>query len=136
MMQQKIEGHYEGYIWMSDATQPEVIHADKAFGIVLDDHANPFIIEGELYDSAHGESVSIRFADGRYYVSHFHVDEADLKGSAQATPKEYLAQRMPGVGKLKFLQYWNVVSDSLCEDMETLQPGSLVFVGFKGKEEP
>ena len=42
---------------------------------------------------------------------------------------------MPGIGKLKYLQYWDEVEDEFCEHMKTLQPGDLVFVGFKSKEE-
>lgn len=134
-MKHTIKGNYEGYLWWSDATKPDILEPDKASEIVLDDNANPFVIEGELYDAGKGESVSIRFVDGRYIIKSFQVKPDDLNGSDKATVKTYLAQRMPGIEKLKYLQYWEKVSDPLCEGMETLQPSDLVFVGFKKKED-
>ncbi len=133
-MAENIKGNYEGYIWMSDATKPVVYNSNESVDITLDDNANPFVIEGELYDKQNGESISIRFADGHYFVKKFTVKPEDLKGSERVTKKEYLAQRMPGVGRLKYLQYWNEAKDTLCDDMETLQPGDLVFVGYKAEE--
>lgn len=134
-MKHTIKGNLEGYLWWSDATKPEILVPDKASEIVLDDNTNPFVIEGELYDAGKGESVSIRFVDGRYIIKSFLVETGDLNGSKRATVKTYLAQRMQGIEKLKYLQYWEKVSDQLCEGMETLQPGDLVFTGFKKKEE-
>lgn len=134
-MKKTIEGNYEGYLWMSDATKPEMLEPDEASEIVLDDNANPFVIEGELYDAGKGESVSVRFVDGRYIIKSFQVTADDLSGSKQVTVKTYIAQRMPGIEKLKYLQYWEKVNDPLCEGMETLQPTDLVFVGLKKKEE-
>lgn len=134
-MAQNIKGNYEGYIWKSDATNPVVYYPAEPIDITLDDKANPFVIEGELFNRENGESVSIRFADGHYFAKKFSVTPKDLQGSERVTKKEYLAQRMPGIGKLKYLQYWDEVEDPLCDDgMVTLQPGNLVFVGFKSKE--
>jgi CRISPR type III-associated protein (TIGR04423 family) len=132
---EEIKGKYEGYIWMSDATHPVVYHGDKIVNLMLDEHDNPFIIEGELFDRTSGESISVRFVDGRYIIARRHVGPDELKGNAHATPKCYLAQRMPGVAGLNYLQYWETVSDPLCEGMTTLQPSDLVFVGFKNQEE-
>lgn len=129
------KGNYEGYIWMSDATHPVVYNPARPIDITFDDNDNPFIIEGELYDASKGESVTIRYADGKYFIKTFNVAPSDLKESESVTTKEYLAQRMPGIGKLKYLQYWDEVDDEFCEHMKTLQPGDLVFVGFKPKEE-
>lgn len=133
-MAQNIKGNYEGYIWMSDATKPVVYTPAKSVDITLDDTVNPFVIEGELFNRDNGESVSIRFADVHYFVKKFSVTPEDLKGSERVTKKEYLPQRMPGVGKLEYLQYWNEATDPLCDGMETLQPGDIVFVGFKAEE--
>ncbi len=137
-MTHNIKGNYEGYIWMSDATHPVVYTPARPIDITLDDNDNPFVIEGELYDASKGESVTIRYADGKYYKKTFNVAPSDLKGSEKVTKKEYLAQRMPGINSLKYLQYWDEVDevdDEFCEHMKTLQPGDLVFVGFKSKEE-
>lgn len=133
-MTQNIKGNYVGYIRMSDATKPVVYFPVKLVDITLNDQANPFVIEGELYDAEKGLSVSIRFVDGHYIVKEYPVKAEDLKGSSRVTRKAYLAQRMPGVGMLKYLRYWDEVEDPRCEGMVTLQPGDLVFVGFKAEE--
>ena len=133
-MIQHIKGNYVGYIRRSDATQNKVFASSQTVDITLDDSANPFIVEGEFYDADKGESLTIRYADGHYYVKTFHVTPEDMKGPGRVTRKEYLPLRMPGVGKLVYLQFWDEVSDSLCEGMMTLQPGDLVFVGFKAEE--
>lgn len=134
-MTQHIKGNYIGYIRRSDATCPVVYAPAQDLDLTLDDNANPFVLEGELYDADRGESLTIRYADGHYYVKSFHVTPEDMKGSEHVTRKEYLPLRMPGVGKLKYLQFWDEVADPLCEGMTTLQPGDLVFVGFKAGED-
>lgn len=135
-MTQEIKGNYEGYLWKSDSPAPEICHKGKVTQLTLTDGENPFIIEGELFDATSGESVSIRFIDGKYRVSSFAVAPKSRNDSdAHVTKKEYLAQRMPGIDKLCYLQYWEPASDELCENMEVLQPDRLVFVGFKKKEE-
>lgn len=126
-----IKGNYEGYIWYSDSTSPEVKHPNVQTDLALDDSKNPFIVEGELWDSVNHESVSIRFVDGHYIVRPFTVAEADLNGSETATIKSYLAQRMPGITRLKYLQYWKPIPDPWCEGMKALQPSDLVFIGFE-----
>lgn len=134
-MTEQIKGKFEGYIWQSDKVAPEVFYPATEKEITLDDSVNPFIIEGELYDASSGLSVSIRFVDGHYIIKKTTVKPSDIKDSDNTTVKEYLAQRMPGILKLRYLQLWNSVKDPLCEDMETLQPGDLVFVGFITKED-
>lgn len=133
-MAHNIKGNYEGYIWKSNATSPDIFNPAKPIDITLDENDNPFVIEGELYDSVKGESISIRFVDGKYIVKTFTVKPEDLKGNDHVTRKEYLAQRMNGVGKLVYLQYWDTITDPLCENMDTLQPVAFVFVGFKSEE--
>lgn len=133
-MTHNINGNYEGYIWMSDATKPTVYYPATPINIVLDDKANPFILEGELYDARRGESISFRFADGHYFINKIPITQEYLKESEYVTKKEFIAQRMPNIGKLKYLQFWEEIKDPLCENMETLQPSNLAFVGFKAEE--
>ena len=52
---------------MSDATHPVVYNPARPIDITLDENDNPFVIEGELYDASKGESITIRYADGKYY---------------------------------------------------------------------
>lgn len=134
-MTEQIKGKFEGYLWQSDKAAPDVFSPATEQEITLDDSVNPFIIEGELYDASSGLSVSIRFVDGHYIIKKTTVKPSDIKDSDNTTVKEYLAQRMPGISKLRYVQKWNSVKDPFCEGMETLQPGDLVFVGFTTKED-
>lgn len=134
-MEYNIKGNYEGYLWMSNESQPKLYRDDSSAEIKLIDGENPFVIEGNLFDKKSGESISIKFVDGHYIVTRFHVDAQDLKGSDRATVKEYIAQRITGVAKVRYLQYWDIVKDILCDGMETLRPWNMVFIGFNDKEE-
>jgi CRISPR type III-associated protein (TIGR04423 family) len=133
---EKIEGKFEGYVWMSDAERPEICLADRDTEIALDETANPFVIEAALFDKTRSESLSVSFVDGHYIIARRHVEPGDLQGNDHATPKTYLPHRMPGkIRGLKYIQYWKDVDDPLCEGMTTLQPSDLVFAGFDKAEE-
>jgi len=121
---------YEGYLWWSDKTKPDVYRNEKL--PEWKEHLNPFIIEGQLYDNVNQKSYTIRFVDGNYLVNCFDLNE--LNG-LDYIPKEYLSNRIDGVSKLCFREYWRPVEDELCEGMEVLQPAEVVFVGFKNKED-
>lgn len=136
---------YEGYLWRSDQSAPEVYDGTQEFGLSLPDEDNPFIIEGNLWDAAQKRSIMIRYIDGRYHVRKVSVEEWKLQeisdgdveakeGQMATTVKEYLAHRIGDVGKLRFLQYWRAEKDKLCEGMLVLRPYQLVFVGFVKKE--
>ena len=118
---------YEGYVWMSDRQEPSVIRPDEEFEMTLCDEDNPFVVEGNLWDAATGLSIMIKYVDGKYIVRRTEVTDECKKN---ATRKEFLPHRIEGVKKLAFLQCWDEVEDPLCENMVTLQPGKLVFVGF------
>ncbi len=120
---------YQGYLWYSDEKQPQVFD-NKAFELEIADAANPFIIEGQLYDGK--KSVSIKYVDGKYTVKSYETDR--LEGEAQE--QVFHSHRMDGK-RLKFKQFWKEQPDGLCEDMQVLQPAELVFVGFdnNNKEE-
>ena len=118
---------YEGYVWMSDRQEPSVIRPDEEFEMTLRDEDNPFVVEGNLWDAATGLSIMIKYVDGKYIVRCTVVTDECIKNT---TRKEFLPHRIEGVKKLVFLQCWDEVEDPLCENMVTLQPGKLVFVGF------
>lgn len=127
----KIEkSKYEGYLWYSDQTEPEVIYNYDEFELEINDNANPFIIEGQLFDGK--KSISIRYVDGKYYKQEFIMEE--LAG-VDYTPKVFKAHRMGNQANLYFNQYWRPEPDELCENMDVLQPAELVFIGFNKKEE-
>lgn len=129
-MEQEIkEAKYEGYFWMSDQSQPVVLYGDQATSIVLKDGENPFVAEALLWDQENKVSVSVRYADGHYFVATRLVREEQLDNAV--TPVTYLPHRLPQVRGLHFLRLWKQKKDPLCEDMETLELEANVFVGFE-----
>jgi len=137
---EKIEnGKYEGWLWKSDSENPCEITKDKDLdsqlekeGITFDDNKNPFIIEGMLWNEETMTSVSIKYVDGKHIINKHKVDAADLQGSEKATLKEFVPHRLPGNEKIKMLQYWKEEQiDEQFENLLSLQPDKLVFVGFK-----
>ena len=119
---------YEGYIWMSDATQPTVLNKEP-ISIDLADGTNPFVIEAELFDAEKSVSYSVRFVDGQTKVRKFEVDELKLFGEQTLS---YVSHRIGDGIKLKFYRKWKkeLDPDNLCEGMETLVPSDFVFIGF------
>lgn len=135
---------YEGYLWRSDQPEPEVFMGDKPVGeITLSDDDNPFVVEGNLWDAATRQSITIRYIDGRYRMRRTEVAQAELDEikdtsldpladePVATTVKQYIAHRIPGVSSLLYLQYWKGEADELCEGLKALRPEKLVFVGFK-----
>ena len=147
MEKQIDKANYEGYIWWSDQPTPDVFDGNEEVDITLCDTDNPFIVEGNLWDAEHRRSISIRYADGHYYVREVNVTELELKGiddkkldaakgQVATVEKEYVPNKMPEwVSALRFLQYWKVENDLMCDGMPMLRPSQLVFIGFKKKEE-
>ena len=129
---------YEGYLWMSDQEDPTVYENDSVTLPI--EGANPFVVEGQLYNRTEGLSYSIKYVDGQYIVLEYKVTEADVKNPDNQV-KTYLSNRM-GDKKLQFLRYWDEVPD---EDNYTdndnpnglpvLTQTKNVFIGFKKKEE-
>jgi CRISPR type III-associated protein (TIGR04423 family) len=124
-----IDCKYEGYLWKSDADAP-LPFINKTLPPWIDETANPFIIEGNLYNAAKDISYSIRYVDGEYLVHSF-----EMQGSVMArTDKRFLKNRIDGIEYLYFRQYWKPEPDEFCENMEVLKPSANVFVGFNHKE--
>ncbi|MBO5699233.1 MAG: TIGR04423 family type III CRISPR-associated protein [Bacteroidaceae bacterium] len=123
----KIEkAKYEGYLWMSDAQNPQVLeHVD--FELEISDHENPFIVEGQLWDKEQARSISIKYVDGKYIYKEYTIKN---EGQVMAEVKTFYSNRMDGK-KLKFKQYWREEKNEMCENMLVLQPAELVFVGFE-----
>lgn len=118
---------YDGYIWYSDKSEPEVFQ-EKDFEFDTDKIDNPFIIEGQLYDDQKKISYSIKFVDGKYVCKKYEVESTDFN-KKDVEIKTFHANRMDDL-KLQFLQYWKEEDDELCEGMKVLQPAELVFIGF------
>lgn len=121
---------YEGYVWMSDKTTPDVIEGAMD-EVELSPDKNPFIIESRLFDTTARTSYSVKYVDGEYQAFRYDPDEMLKEKDMEVESKRYLPNRMEDVKALYFLRFWRGVKDSLCEDMEVLQPSELVFVGFQ-----
>lgn len=125
----ELKGNYEGYIWKSNENQPQVFNGAEEVVITLDEQANPFVMEGQLFDGK--ESVSIRYADGKFFVNRVKIDAENGEWSECS----YFGNRGELTNKkLKFRQYWKAEIDEKCENMQVLQPAALVFVGFENME--
>lgn len=126
---------YQGYYWMSDATDPVLVKdAIPEFLSRLDANANPFIIEAQLFDYSNRLSYSVKYVDGSYIAHRQEVKESlkDVEAGKydHITLKKNYANRMPGL-RLCFFQYWKEKPDMLCEGMNVLQPAEMAFVGFE-----
>lgn len=125
----KIEkSKYQGYLWYSDESKPAKVLNNEEFEIEIADNANPFIVEGQLFDGQ--KSISIKYVDGKYFFNTYDLNALD--GVMQE--QKFYSHRMGGK-QLKFKQIWEEQPDELCEGMQVLQPAELVFVGFNNEEE-
>ena len=118
---------YSGYIWMSDAKEPKVLHNEEfdfsSIGV------NPFIIEALLYSESENTSLTIQ------HTGKYHINEIDLNKYSKddLVDVEYLPHRLKDVGKVQFKQLWVPEEDKNCNDMPVLKMKALVFTGFKLK---
>lgn len=125
------EGHkYQGYLWLSDKKEPNVFNneeIDDERKKCMDDNANPFIIEGQLYDGKF--SYSIKYVDGEHRVSKYNIEETKKKGFTRV-------HHFKGNNKMKghnllFFEVWEAKPDSNCCDMEVFEAKEVIFGGFK-----
>lgn len=127
-----IANKYEGYLWWNNKAAPDV-YLDQKVSEKLSawplESANPFIVEGNLWDPAKELSFSIRYIDGAYLVHEFRMSQ--LVGYDFLT-KNYLPNRFPKTFdmRLSFCEYWLPERDPFCEGMEVLRPAMMVFTGF------
>ena len=97
---------------------------------MLDENVNPFVIEGQLYDSENLVSYSIKYVDGKYIIKKYQLKSTDFN-NVDIDILDFKAHRMGEGRVLQFLQYYREEEDSLCAGMKVLQPKEKVFVGFK-----
>lgn len=116
---------YDGYIWYSDSAKPEVME-NRGFELEIDDCANPFVVEGQLFDRSRNLSYSIRYVDGRHICIKYDLNTLEGENTVDVFCSNKMDDR-----KLRFVTYWKAESDPLCEGMEVLQPNEVVFVGFE-----
>ncbi len=117
--------NYEGYIWMSNETEPKVLKNEKYDFSAISQ--NPFIIEGLLYDKTSQKSFHIQHV-GECLIYEYNLDEVK---SENLVPKEYLPHRLKEVEKVCFKQIWEEEEDKNCEGFPVLNLKVIVFCGFK-----
>ena len=120
-------GTYEGYVWESDKDKP-MIYNDAHYSFLPDVTANPFVVEGQLYDYENEKSYSIKYIDGSYHIHAFDIPK-DIANSVELV--KYLPNRMAHVKALLFEPCWEEQPDELCEGMTVLKPAGMAFVGFE-----
>lgn len=124
---------YEGYLWYSGGSYPELINGqvDKSYFYPLARNvpSSLFIIEGNLYAHDLKRSIAIRNVDGQYLIH-----QADLAtiNPAQLTSQRYKSHRLGSIKAVEMVQYWDEVKDedNLLEGMKTLVPAWTAFAGF------
>ena len=119
---------YQGYLWYSNEQRPIILDGQSEWGVEKDETANPFIIEGQLWDDESRTSISIKYVDGHYFKK-----EIVLSGEYDLV--EYIPRRMPKVEKLLFARCWKTVNDELCEGFNAPKLDCVIFKGLKMKEE-
>jgi len=120
---------YQGWLWHSDRTKPEVIdHVMEELS--LDPNANPYIIEGQLWDEDEHRSVSVKFVDGEYLLNEFIVNDEECDQA-----QEFVPHRLPGVASVLMRQRWVQENDPNCCGMPIWVPAGKVFVGFNKKNQ-
>lgn len=126
---------YEGYVWYSDRTEPEILDGQD-FELRKTASENPFVLEALLFDGQN--SIQVKYVDGKYLVRNLRLESLDknLVFDPSLDREFYLPNRMNlGKRSLAFRRYWERKNDPMCEQMEILVPLPLVFVGFEKHKE-
>lgn len=127
-------GKYDGYVWMSNATEPIVLRKEGLPCEFLG--SNPFVVEALLYDGETNISYSVRQAGNETICV-----EAD--GQTAANDKNtisYLSSSNSLKGlRLRFCNIWEEREDEACLGMKRLTFIGRAFIGFdidnKAKED-
>lgn len=127
---------YQGYLWYSDEQIPKVFDNEEV-GLELDDTANPFIVEGQLYDMTEDRSISIKFIDGKYIINTYSGKTRQFNDfSGEKLTEGIIEQYAPssrlnlGDKVLYFARIWVETEDVINDNWNTLCPSGLVFKGF------
>jgi CRISPR type III-associated protein (TIGR04423 family) len=117
--------NYEGYLWYSDKTKPEIINSKKRFGKSMMKEL-PFVIEGNLWAEIEKISISIKNIDGEYQIFKYDLNSVNIETNSQ----KYRAHDLGEVKEFTLYQHWVGEEDLLCEGMKTLVPSWTAFTGF------
>lgn len=118
---------YEGYVWMSNKTEPWKIESKSEIPVGTQ---NPFIVEGYLKSTDGTVSISLVSMNGELKIHQFDLKQIEALPVDRKTNHSYLTHRYDG-SKIRFITVWFPEKDKLCEDMNVLQPKMRVFNGFE-----
>ena len=127
----------QGYLWFSDQSKPKV-YLDENIDLTLNENDNPFIVEGQLYSPDTQESISIKYADGRYLVNRYSPAEIG-RGIEEGKIEQHIPNVKLGLKDkvLYFSRLWEECEEREYYGFKTLRPSALVFKGIgqpiKGK---
>ena len=149
MVTKNIKGDYEGYLWESDKQIPHIFKGERTLKEwSFNNEANPFIIEGQLFDKNTGHSISIKYVDGQYKIKEYYIKVSNdgnkffvLKkdnndGETECEVKcEVIERHYKGNSKLDgtlhFYELWEEECDPNCCNMKVLKATKVIFAGFE-----
>jgi CRISPR type III-associated protein (TIGR04423 family) len=117
-------GNYEGYLWFSDEQAPHIFHPTDDFTDDFSAKAIPFVVEGWLYDRANAVSYAIRYLDGKYLRTAYHLSASEERSI------EYVAHDLKGVKTFRVVEHWAPEEDPYCAGMSVLRHAWTAFAGF------
>ncbi len=123
---------YEGWYWLSNETAPHIL-TDESFPVSKLETEESFVIEAQLWNNQEKINISIRYADGKLYITRYNLNEIPKD---QLSPvRTLLGHRLEG-SDLRILDLWQEVEIETgniqeLQTMKTLAPMCSVFVGFK-----
>jgi CRISPR type III-associated protein (TIGR04423 family) len=117
---------YEGYLWFSDQQSPEVYLKGDAFADEYEPTANPFIVEGWLYDHVTNKSYAIRHQNGAYLRTEYDLDVI----AKDQQPIKYRAHDIESADYYHVVEHWAPEPDPNCEEMPVLRHAWTAFAGF------
>jgi len=126
--------HYEGYYWLSNASEPAVVESESLDLSEFETDGkpcNPFIVESNLYCSEEGISISVRHSDGCYLIS---LIEWSGPQECELNVRSFRGHAGFGDRRLRFREAWIKKEDEFCENLPVLVPAVIGFIGFESGE--
>jgi CRISPR type III-associated protein (TIGR04423 family) len=124
------KGRYEGYLWFSDSSTPEVLFNESFDFSTIG--VNPFIVEGLLFDRELNQSIHI-LHNNSYKITLYPLNEI-ITEDAEIITKDFIAHRIKQVKRLVFKELWLPEPDENCEGLKVKTMKALIFCGFKTDE--
>ena len=126
----KLNGLYQGYIWLSDKKEPLILVDELFPGHLKNNSVESFIVEAQLYEKETNISIRMLFVDNVLHTYSYNLYELEKTRFFETEDnKQFVGNRMKEK-ILLFRQYWIEENDPYCINMKTLKPAELVYVGF------